>query len=371
MALPWTNISLFRVACAVGVVSGNKLVTNLARICQSANVNKYSRFRPGYWYMDSQSNLAFKRPDGTSTDPRGPRNGSSKMGFNLGDFRGYNPTANPPGFVGGTTELEFKYASNVSSSQTCDIVFDLGEVDWFGDETEYHGRNNLAYDYVWIYAQLGSGTPYKAATVHKSNLESSGYNKRVDTQASVTVPSSGTSVYTFTFYLGTSAQRYAKFPNTLTVMISRVAGAYVYITVTSAAASNLTGKLLGLEDGDENYDVSEARVINGEMEITTALGYASYKDVRFEVVLSNQRRYWITSSRLQIAGTAYCYSKPRYDSGTTLRSSRTFNQYISNSGSAKYNFSMTLPEEANDGEWFYIDITSFPNSSINVTPATE
>ena len=70
MALGWTNISLFKVACTVGVISSNKLVTNLARICQSANVNKYARFRPGYWYMNAQGNLAFKRPDGNSADPR-------------------------------------------------------------------------------------------------------------------------------------------------------------------------------------------------------------------------------------------------------------------------------------------------------------
>ena len=371
MAFGWTNISLFKVACTVGVINSNKLVTNLASICQSANVNKYSRFRPGYWYMNAQGNLAFKRPDGTSADPRNNNDGRPKLGYYLGDFRGYNPSANAPGFTGGMSEIEFLYASNVASSQTCDIVFELGEVDWFNEETEFHGRNNLAYDYVWIYSSLNGGTLTKAATVHKSNLITSGYNKRVDTQASVTVPASGTYVYTFYFYLGTSAQRYAKFPNSLTVKITRVAGAYVYLGVLSTTASNLTGKLLGLEDGDENYDVSEVRVANGEMEIKTALGYAAYENVRFEVVLTNQRRYWITTSRLRITGKGYCYTKPRGDTGSTLQSSNTFDKQIADSGLGIYNFRITLPEIANDAEWFYLDITAFGNTWLNVTPATE
>lgn len=371
MAFGWGQISQTTVAYTVGVISNSKVVMNLAHICQSANVNKYARFRPGYWYMDSSGNLSFKRPDGTSTDPRNNNNGRSKLGFYLGDFRGYNPSANPPGFTGGMTEIEFLYASNVSSSQTCDIVFELGEVDWFNEETEFHGRNNLAYEYVWIYASLNGGTETKAAVVHKDNLIRSGYNKRVDTQASVTVPSSGTNTYKFYFYLGTSAQKRAKFPNVLTVKITRVAGAYVYLGVLASAASNLTGKLLGLEEGDDNYDVSEVRVANGEMEIKTALGYAAYENVRFEVILTNQRRYWITTSRLIVAGNGYCYTKPRGESGSTLQSSNTFNKNLAVSGQGLYNFQITLPEIANDGEWFYLDITGFGNNIINVTPATE
>ena len=90
MKLGNSNISIMDVRNTLGYPS-----TDLGTLCTCANVNKYSRYRPGYWTTGtSQDSLTFVQPRGVNyNDPRGSRNGISKEVYFLGDFRNYDSTA--------------------------------------------------------------------------------------------------------------------------------------------------------------------------------------------------------------------------------------------------------------------------------------
>lgn len=79
-----TGISISAVAAALGVGS-----TDLGTLCAHDNVNEYSEARPGYWFVNAQKFLEFKKPNSSETDPRT----NKPFLYSLGDFRMYNHEA--------------------------------------------------------------------------------------------------------------------------------------------------------------------------------------------------------------------------------------------------------------------------------------
>lgn len=369
-ALPKTNLRLlYHVACTVGEVADGKLVTSLAALCKSEKVNKYSRFRPGYWYVDEQGKLQFQRPLGGSVnDPRGERpSGGSTQAYALGDFRGYNPSANPPSLNTGSSEMEVTLASS-QAGDTIDVelVFNLGEVDWFGEETEYHGKNYItsAYDTLYAYRIYGTIGRAMVGSCHKDDLERSGYMARAPITCQLTAPSSGSTQYEILFALGYAGKAYADFPDTLKIKLTLLSGAVVFVRVLPEAVSALKTKLTLSPSGtgDSPSDLQEVIVVNGEKSYTTAATTANFTGLSFVARMASGNTYKFTTLRLQATGTVYCYDRPMYSTGAVLKSQAGFSVGMAASGAGTYSLSVQLPETANDGEYFYIDISAFTSN---------
>ena len=173
MILGNTDISTLTVRNVLGYPS-----TDLGTLCSCSNVNKYSRYRPGYWKTGSGQQLTFKVPDGTSTDSRGARpNGDKLEGYHLGDFRGYNSTARAP-FYDGDNPRKINVASTYSGSTIAEpVVIQLGEVDWFNTETNYWGKN-ANFNCSQLVAVNGNGTVI--GYMDYSNLQNDGRNKAAE-----------------------------------------------------------------------------------------------------------------------------------------------------------------------------------------------
>lgn len=374
MKIPETNARAIDIICTVGGYGSEKeLYSNNGYLCKSEKVNKYARFRPGYWYVDTSGNLAFQRPrGGKQNDPRGTRpDGNTGEVFDLADFRGYNPAASAPSINTGSDEMEVVFASD-QAGKTVDVevVFNLGEVDWFGEETKYWGRNNISpsYDTLYAYRIYGTSGMALVGSCHKDNLERSGYTARAPINCQLTVPSSGSYEYEIYFALGYAGKGYAYFPNTIKIKLTLMSGAVMIVRVLSSAISGLKSKLtlIPSNTGDSPSDLQEVLVYGGGKSYDSAVTSASFNAISFIARMSSGNTYKFTSLRLQATGTVYCYDRPMYESGAVLKSQSSFNVGMASSGDGTYTMNVTLPEAANDGEYFYIDISSF-TSNVSAT----
>lgn len=124
MALGTTDITTTAVGNAIGNIS-----RNVGVLCTSTTINKWSKNRPGYLTIVTQE-LAYQAPRGGAyTDPRGTdsESGTDKEGYKLGDFRGYNHSAQIPycDFVSGI--IRYAYGTTTATPSR---TFYVGEVDW-------------------------------------------------------------------------------------------------------------------------------------------------------------------------------------------------------------------------------------------------
>ena len=157
--------------------SGNIYVCD-GNVCSHANVNRYSKYKPGHWEITSGVMTFY--PQGSSTDLRGHDDElSAEAGrYTLADFRGYNHSAIAPHFISAPSELY----GTANDTVSCDFDVYLGELEWlYTDDTAgtipYRARNHYnTQGYVllpYFHAQGSSAitvgtftdhTTYKTAT---------------------------------------------------------------------------------------------------------------------------------------------------------------------------------------------------------------
>lgn len=134
MALGSNNIDTTTVAKAIGVASHDVFT-----LCTSNNVNRGSKFKPGYISVNSVS-ASFVKPDGVSINPFT----SQIFGANLGDFRFYNHAAVVPGIQGQPASMNIQIhnvgSGNTGYAEPLTLDLDLGEIDWWNKETTPHGK---------------------------------------------------------------------------------------------------------------------------------------------------------------------------------------------------------------------------------------
>ncbi len=385
MKIPTTNIrQIYHVACTIGeVITVNGvtcLETRLSKLCTSGKINIYSRFRPGYWYVGTDGKLAFRLPRGGSqTDPRGYRsNGTdNKEGYHLGDFGGYNPYAAAPYINTGGTSMDLIFPANqAGTTQTQELVFNLGEVDWFNEGEEYHGKNDITTSYTYLYCcQVVSGTPQTGTVIgscHKDDLEKSGYTARASMDVSVKLPSTagGSTSYVYQFGLGYGGKIYALFPNTITINVSVNSGAVIIVRVSSSVISALKTKLtLSPSDADDPTTLQEVYP-SGETQkmLTSAYSSVTFSGLQFIARMYSGNLFAFTSLRVGVSGTISRYDQSPSEGGTIQNTSTFTYQMAASSGGTSgsgYNYALavSLPCGSTghvlDGEYYYIDITSF------------
>lgn len=128
------SINTGLVANTIGVASHN-----IFTLCTHDNINKGSRFKPGYLSV-TLPYVTFKKPDGISINPFT----TEIFGANLGDFRKYNHSAIIPGIQGKPTTINLEVrnvgSNNIGYADPITMDIDLGEIDWWSNETEPHGK---------------------------------------------------------------------------------------------------------------------------------------------------------------------------------------------------------------------------------------
>lgn len=386
MTMSSTNISLLRAACEVGETKTVSSVTvnlqhsdgtteqvtysnckcldtRLSAINTSDSVNKYSRFRPGYWTVEN-SILTFQLPRGGGyTDPRGTdENGVSVEAYKLGDFRGYNHSAPNIGYLGDQITT-INFGSNSGGEVTSvECVFYLGEVDWFGDEGSYWGSNNLPL-YTQILA-IDADTSSVLGIVEKDDLETIGSTKRAIFQLQLSAPSStnGTKEYNVKFGLGYYNKAYAYFDGIIKTYKLVIDNEPRYlIQITPDYYDELKEAMNGYDSADETNDILTVEITNQSGAITAGNTTVGATNVGFKILMYNTlNSYSITQLRWAISG----YIEEFNVNTQTVTSTNTFSTTLAASGYETYSFNMTLPATAKDGYVYRVYLTGFGNTLV-------
>lgn len=357
MILPNSDISIMDVRNALGYPS-----TDLGTLCTCPNVNKFSRYRAGYWTTGTtQESLTFVQPRGINyNDPRGSRNGIAQEVYFLGDFRGYNSTARGF-FVDGQNPREIIVSSSAGSSIQETVVFDCGEVDWFGEETTYHGRNNIVGMNQIVAVNTANGSVL--GVCDKANLTSSGNRKRAKFSVSLSVPSdSYPNTYNIKFGLGTANKLRYYFPDSdLQIKVKRISKPTYLIYLKDAAAGDKLYSKVKSQLSTSDTTVSRLDIVptTGEFNTGTAKLQFTSTDAQLTAYPS-QNLYRVTSTRWQVT---FNLIKQNATTGETLYSD-TQTKIWAASGYGKFVVVVDLPSVAQDNELYRIELTDFGTTTI-------
>lgn len=357
MKLGDSNISIMDVRNTLGYPS-----TDLGTLCTCSNVNKYSRFRPGYWTTGtSQDSLTFVQPRGSNyNDPRGSRNGISKEVYFLGDFRNYDSTARGY-FVDGQNPRELIVSSSAGSSVNETVVFDCGEVDWWNEETQFNGRNNIAGMDQIVAVNSDNGTVL--GTCNKSNLTSSGNRKRAEFSVSLSVPSdSYPKTYNIKFGLGTANKLRYYFPDSdLQITVKRVSQPTYLICLKDSAAGDKLYYKVKSQLSASDTTVSRLDIVPTTGTFNTGVAVLQFTSTDTQLTAyPSQNLYRVTTLRWQVT---FNLIKQNATTGETLYSS-TQTKIWAASGTGRYVVTVDLPSVTQDNELYRIELTDFGTTQI-------
>lgn len=355
MIIPDTDLSIMSVRNYLGAP-----YTDIGMLCTSSLINKYSRYRPGYWYPGTSQDMYFQLPKGGSyTDPRGAdENGISLQVFRLGDFRGYNTAASAPS-VSGDNPLNALYDSTASSTQSVTVAFNLGEVDWWGDETNYRGKN-VDFGGCTQVVAVNQSTSTVIGYCDKANLEWSGNYARCSFTVSISVPS--TTV--IKFGLGKGGKLYYYFPDAsdLTIIASKTSSpSYnIHLSTDGTGATNLFNNLSGDYTSDEtNVYQLDLTPTSGTFNAgASSIGYTTTAAV--VTMYPTYNRYSVIQARWLIY---YTVKRETMSTGAVLE---TFSgsMTLAANGSGVYPITIPLNQSAVDGEYYDISLTDFGTTQI-------
>ena len=345
----------------------------LPTLCTCRRINLFSRKRPGYW-KEEGTELVFQRPRGGGyTDPRGVRNNESKTStedYILNDFTGYNPDAISPGIEGGSERVV-----NISSTQTgtvdFDIIFYLGEVDWFNEETEYHGKNFFGTTYTQLLAVDSNGNVL--GTCNRSEMTQQGRNlTALHLQFGIPISTSATSVTTnVRFALGHTNKPYAYFTGdyfsgvstTLKITINRNDQPSWIVQVLGADYTALKEALRGLQSEDAASDTFVLTMYNNRGSFLGTSRYVNVEGIFFYLLFPSGRRYEITQMRWAVSGDLEVFDRVKNKVVSTSRLSVTMGFWGHGGEKEGYAFTLTIPETPADNMIYRFNLDTFDPAS--------
>lgn len=361
MILGTTNIDVNTIA---GLV--NDTTFNIGTICKSDSINKWSRIRPGYWSI-SNLQLVFNKPQGNGyTDPRGTDSeiASNQQLFKLGDFRGYNSSALPVRLAGPSESDYLLNSTDPTSGITINYTVNIGEVDWFLEETLYRGKNTVSGYNQIVAATLVDGSYITKGYCDYSSLTTYDREKLATMSVGIDVPAtSGYTVdNTIYFGLGTANKLYVPFPNCVAIVHATRASKPVYNIYMKNDATNvgipLFSNLQGVSGSDDRIYRIDIMPTSGTLEEgQTSLSFTSTDTIITTYPSYNQWR--VIQTHWTVGGTVEC----RNSSGT-LVSSSTFSQTWAMAGSGKYTVTIPLPVSSVDGYTYNIIIDSIGTTAV-------
>lgn len=361
---PDNNIQMSYVAVRLGYGYFSSKTTisqrvRLSTLCTCPRINPYSRKRPGYW-KEEGTELVFQKPRGGSyADPRGVRDNQAKTStedYVLSDFAGYNPEAITPGVEGGTDRV-VNISSQDSGSVPFDIIFYLGEVDWFNEETDYNGKNFFGTTYSQLLAVDSNGNVL--GSCDRSEMTQQGRNlTALHLQFNVPISTSAASVTTnVRFALGHTNKPYAYFTGdyfsgastSLKITIKRnESPSWLVQIVGQAEVAALKNALRGLqpEDAADDYPIVTVDNNSGTFSGTNKTVYVS--GLFFYVLFTSGRRYEITQLRWLVSGDLEVFDRVNNKVLSTSRFSATMGFYGHGGEQEGYAFNLEIPETPRD-----------------------
>ena len=341
----------------------------LSTLCKCPRINPFSRKRPGYWKVEG-TELVFQKPRGGSyADPRGVRNNQAKTStedYVLNDFAGYNPEAITPGVEGGSDKVV-----NISSTQTgtvdFDIVFYLGEVDWFNEETDYNGKNFFGTTYTQLLA-VDSSNNNVLGVCNRSEMTQQGRNlTALHLQFGVPISTSATSITTnVKFALGHTNKPYAYFTgvNTgLKITINRNNKPSWIVQVLGADYAALKESLIGLQSEDAASDTFILTMYNNSGSFLGTSRYVNVEGIFFYVLFPSGRRYEITQLRWAVSGDLEVFDRVKNKVVSTSRLSVTMGFWGHGGEKEGYAFTLTIPETPADNMIYRFNLDTFDPAS--------
>lgn len=334
-------------------------------LCSSTKINTYSRYRPGYWYVSGTSLLFNYEKGGGYADPRG----SDPQGFSgqvnrAGDFRGYNHSAQPP-LVNGMTSYDL-YLPSGSTAPTEEMVIDVGEVDWFGEETLYRGRNMMTYDTVYAVMISSTGQYVIKGQIAKSAMTKNGSRLTGSINVTLTWPTDASYTVTnevhFGLGLASSGKCSVLLPNdpTKTIVTHRVAYPVYYIGMqnTETVGNTIFSRLSGYSGTDTTVWGIDITPSSG----TLATGVTSFSFISSDAIIvtwPSKDQLRITATKWTVTGVVDCYN-----SSNTKIASSSFTGVMWSGSQGKYTINVTLPNTSQSGYIYYIRITDMATTSV-------
>lgn len=375
---PENNLQMSYVAVRLGYGYFSSKTTisqrvRLSTLCTCPRINPYSRKRPGYW-KEEGTELVFQKPRGGKyADPRGVRNNQAKTStedYVLNDFAGYNPEAITPGVEGGSERVV-----NISSTQTgtvdFDIIFYLGEVDWFNQETDYNGKNFFGTTYTQLLAVDSKGNVL--GTCNRSEMTQQGRNlTALHLQFGIPISTSATSVTTnVRFALGHTNKPYAYFTGdyfsgastTLEITINRNDQPSWIVQVLGADYQALKESLIGLQPEDAASDTFILTMYNNRGSFLGTSRYVNVEGIFFYVLFPSGRRYEITQLRWAVSGDLEVFDRVKNKVVSTSRLSVTMGFWGHGGEKEGYAFTLTIPETPADNMIYRFNLDTFDPAS--------
>lgn len=343
----------------------------LSTLCTNDRINTYSRYRPGYWTQEGTL-LKFVKPRGGNyTDPRGyrPSPNVNKEVYALGDFAGYNPDAIMPG-PEGNEETTINISSTQTGSVEIDSIFYLGEVDWFGEETKYHGKNWFGNTYDQLFAVLVEGsTKTIIGTANRSEMTQQGRNLTALHLKYYLPIRTTASTYNLTvqFALGTNNKAEAYFPDTVgrkfTIKRSGKPSWLVQI-VGQEEVFALRDAMTGLQPEDASSDTLIVTINNNSGSFLGTDRNVNVSGLFFYVLFPNSgRRYEITKLRWYVSGDLEVFDRLNNEVVSSTRFSTTMAFYGHGGEQEGYAFTLTIPETPRDNMIYRLMLDTFNPAS--------
>lgn len=339
-------------------------------LCQSDRINKYSRFRPGYWTQEGTL-LTFVKPRGGGyADPRGYRydkygNPTTDRAVSaIGDFGGYNPDALTPG-PEGNKETTINISSTQTGTVEIDSIFYLGEVDWFGEETTYHGRNWFGNTYDQLYAVLIDGSNKTIiGTVNRSEMTQQGRNlTALHLKYYLPIRTTATTYnLTVRFALGTNNKAEGYFPDSVgkTFTIKRSEEPTWLVQVLGGDYAALKDALVGLQPEDAASDTMIVTLYNNRGTFLGTNRNVNVSGIFFYVLFPNSgRRYEITQLRWYVSGDLEVFDRINNKVLSSSRFSVTMGFWGHGGEQEGYAFTLEIPETPRDNMIYRLNLDTF------------
>lgn len=334
--------------------------TDLGTLCTCDKVNKFSRYRPGYWYASGRE-LLFNTPKGGDyLDLRGAdENGIDKQVFRLGDFRGYNSSAYPPS-IGGDSEQTLKVQADYSlNTIPVEMTFNLGEVDWFNEEDKYRGMNKipLCSNFIVCKSSEEDGVYTKVESISVSELMRSGNLKRAILEVSVPVPHTTDMVLTtyFKYGIGNGDHIVVFLPGVVKYNVEKNRLPSYDIMIHENNFTALKNSITNLRKEDRIDDIYRIDIIPSYGSFSVGASSVFIEQTNIVIEFRNSgNRYKIIEPRWRING-----SVTHRETGATS----TF-RVVAALGVPGYMFTVNLPKTSEDGDQFDIKITGFESTGV-------
>jgi hypothetical protein len=330
-------------------------------LCTHNNINKWSRFKPGY-FLVIDGILTYRKPRlGDNIDPRGAD--GDRPNFEnayITDFDGYKHSA-PAMAIQGHSVREIEVASDYNiATITEQISLFLSNVDWFGDETIYNGKNYISNNLqvIFVKSDTVNGTYVTALAIDKENITQNTANGEILISVPATGGQSKKTFVKFGLGHGNNISSYFDALILECTVYKRLPPTWAF-NMPSSSLQALFNNLSGLTSADQSSQIYYCYFSPNSGDLTAG---STIANINFSAVIEMEtgNRYKVVQSRWTVGGEIY-YSKDGVQYNTT-----SFSKTLAVNSLYEYNLNINLTKTAADEEQHIIKFLSFGRTAVEL-----